>query len=235
MTWKALNQIRHKELMFSIINDIFDSSIKSKIWLKWWTLCLFVYGLDRFSVDLDFDVLKEWALDEIKKVVRPILQKYGEITDETKSKLILKYDAETIPLKLEFNTRIPKNDHHEVINFFGKAIVAMTKDCIMSNKLVALVQRKEERNKLAPRDLYDVRFFLKNHFPINDKLIKERSGKNTKNYFISLQEFIPKHFNQENILRGLGDLLTEKQKYFVKHKLIHEVLSQIEFFLWNTK
>lgn len=233
MTWNSIHREKHKGVMFSVINDIFDSPIKSKVWLKGWTLCLFAYGLDRFSVDLDFDVLENWSLEGVKNSIRPILLKYGDIREESKSKLILKYDTNTIPLKLEFNTRIPKNDHHEVINFFGKAIIAMTKDCIVSNKLVALTERHERRHRVAPRDLYDIRFFLKNQFPINDELIQERTGKRTKEYFVALQEFIPKHFNQENILRWLGDLLTEKQKYFVKHKLISEVLSQIAFLIWN--
>ena len=45
----------------------------------------------------------------------------------------------------------------------------MKKDSIFGNKLVALYERMKNR------DLYDVNFFLKNKFPLNEKLIEERT------------------------------------------------------------
>ncbi|MFA6256054.1 MAG: nucleotidyl transferase AbiEii/AbiGii toxin family protein [Candidatus Absconditabacterales bacterium] len=224
----------HKKIMFDIINDIFDSSIKSALGFKGGTLCFFMYGLDRFSVDLDFDVIKDISLDAIKKEVKNILIPYGKIQEETNTKIILKYDEHQTPLKIEFNQRVQKHDTYEVVNFFGKPIVAMTKDCIVTNKLVALTQRHEEKEKLASRDLYDIYFFLKNNFPINQELLKERTGKDTKHYFTDLLKFIPSHFTSENVLRGLGELVDEKQKYWIKNKLIQEVTALISFTLWNS-
>ena len=162
-----------------------------------------MYGLDRFSVDLDFDIIKNVPLEDIKKEVKKILIPYGKIQEETNTKIILKYDEHQMPLKIEFNQRIQKYDTYEVINFFGNPIVAMTKDCIVTNKLVALTQRHEEKQKLASRDLYDIYFFLKNNFPINKNLLKERTGKDIKDYFTELLKFIPHHFTSENVLRGL--------------------------------
>lgn len=160
-----------------------------------------MYGLERFSVDLDFDIIKDVPLSILKDEIRKILIPYGVIQEETKTKIILKYDQHQIPLKIEFNQRIQKNDTYEVANFFGKPIVVMTKDCIVANKLVALTQRHEEKEKIASRDLYDIYFFLKNNFPINEGLIKERTGKSLTEYLNYLLKFIPDHFTAENVLR----------------------------------
>ena len=47
----------------------------------------------------------------------------------------------------------------------------MDKASIFANKLVALTDRKIMVN----RDLYDICFFYKNNFPINEKIITERT------------------------------------------------------------
>ena len=160
-----------------------------------------MYGLDRFSVDLDFDIIRDVPIVDIKKEVKKLLIPYGKVQEETNTKIILKYDDQQMPLKIEFNQRIQRHDTYEVVNFFGKPIVAMTKDCITTNKLVALTQRHQEKERLASRDLYDIYFFLKNNFPINQALLKERTGKDITGYFTELLKFIPKHFNSENVLR----------------------------------
>ena len=42
-----------------------------------------MYGLDRFSVDLDFDIIKNVSLNVIKKEVKKILIPYGKVQEET--------------------------------------------------------------------------------------------------------------------------------------------------------
>lgn len=229
------NNDEHRKIMFKVLKDIFQSNVRSKIAFKWWTLCMFLYSLDRFSVDLDFDIIdKNISVFEIKDTLRNIVNKYGDLKEETNTKLILKYDNNQIPLKIEFNSRISKNDKYEVKNLFGDSIMSMEKDCIFWNKLVAISERKKKRDKVAPRDLYDIRFFFKNKRPINHDLILERTWKVAEDYLKDLLTFIPQNFNKENILRWLGDLVTEKQKFFIKNKLIKEVLSEIEFYIWNS-
>lgn len=232
----ASNNTEHKKMMFLVLKELFSSNIKSKIAFKWGTLCMFLYELDRFSVDLDFDIIKnDTSLSNIKEYVKKILNQYWNVIQETKTKIILKYDQKQIPLKIEFNIRIYDNNSYEVKNFFWNSILAMTTDCIFANKLVALTERKEKNDKVASRDLYDIRFFFKNRWPINESLIKERTNKNLKIYFNALLKFIPKNFNNENILRGLGELANEKQKYFIKNKLIDEVLGFLEFSIANER
>ena len=54
----TLDIATHKTLLFQILKDIYlDTSISPYIGFKGGTAALMFYGLDRFSVDLDFDLL----------------------------------------------------------------------------------------------------------------------------------------------------------------------------------
>jgi len=103
----------------------------------------------------------------------------------------------------------------------------MDSDCLFANKLIALTQR----NRIVSRDLYDVHFFLKNGFGINPAVIKEKIGKSVSAYLKEVLAFIPKNFNKENLLAGLGELVHEKQKVFIKDKLIDETCEYLKLII----
>jgi len=209
--------------MYEIITKIFESDLKTQLAFKWWTLCYFLYKLDRFSVDLDFDKVGNRDMEETIKKLEAIVKEYWKIDKITKTKLILNYESNQRNLKIEINDRIRNNNSYEIINFFWLDIKSMTKDCIFANKLVALSQRYK------PRDLYDVNFFYSNMFPINYKIIEERTGKKYNEFLTEIKKWIKKNFNEKNIIQEMWELLTEKNKYFVKTKLIEKVLSYIDF------
>ncbi|MCD6148916.1 hypothetical protein J7J18_06115, partial [bacterium] len=64
-------------------------------------------------------------------------------------------------------------------------------------------------------------------FPINEKLIKERTKRSKREYLEYLIRFIPKNFTLKNILQGLGEVLDARQKVWVKRYLISEVIKKI--------
>jgi predicted nucleotidyltransferase component of viral defense system len=74
-------------------------------------------------------------------------------------------------VKIDISRKIWDNNNYEIVNFFGTDINVQTKDTIFANKLVALTDRKS----LANRDIYDIYFFFKNSFDINEDLIFERT------------------------------------------------------------
>lgn len=53
-----LNQIKHRFVLFNLIEDIYQSKLGFCLGFKEGTMAYFFYGLDRFSVDLDFDLPK---------------------------------------------------------------------------------------------------------------------------------------------------------------------------------
>ncbi len=130
-------------------------------------------------------------------------------------------------IKIEINKRIRKNDTFSYKSLLWYQALCMDPDCLFANKLVALTQR----NRIVSRDLYDIHFFFKNGFDINQKLIQERTGKSLSTYLKEILIFIPKHFNKENLLAGIGEVVNEKQKTFIKERLIQEVCNYIQITL----
>lgn len=225
-----LQTAKHREVMYHILRDIFSWNFAHNLVFKGGTLCYFVHELDRFSTDLDIDLIEE--IDDEQKFLdemESILNKYGKIKEKTKKRhtffFLLSYGEADMNIKIEINTRIWKANTYEMINFFGLEMFAQEKSTIFANKLVALTDRK----KIANRDLYDIFFFFKNIFPINEAIIVERTGKNLKEYLEYLLEFIEKNVNKKNLLDGLWEVLNNKQKAFVKEKLLDELLWVLQF------
>jgi hypothetical protein len=141
--------------------------------------------------------------------------------------LLLDYEMNEMNIKIEINKRTRKNDHFSFILLFGTQVLCMEEREVFTNKLIALLERK----RTASRDLFDVHFFLSKGIQINEALLQERTGKQAGEYLEEVKKFIIQHFNSTNLLAGLGELIDEKQKYFVKERLIAETVGLIEMYL----
>lgn len=224
-----LNQTKHRDIMMNIVQDLFVSKYSNNIAFKGWTLCYFVYWLDRFSTDLDFDIIKNIEFEkDFLNTISQIIGKYW-IIKEQYNKLntyffLLSYWDMEMNIKIEMNKRIRNSNKYDTINFFWIDIKVMEKSTIFANKLVALT----DRNKVANRDFYDIYFFLKNWFDINESVILERTWKSLKQYLEYLMEFIW-NTNTNNILQWLWEVLDNKQKTWVKNNLINQLKWLIEY------
>lgn len=77
----TLNIATYKTILFQILKDIHsDTSISPFLGFKGGTAALMIYGLDRFSVDLDFDLLDDSKEYEVFERVISIIKKYGTLT-----------------------------------------------------------------------------------------------------------------------------------------------------------
>ena len=65
-------------------------------------------------------------------------------------------------------------------------------------------------------------------FDINEKIILERTWWNKKELFLKVKQKLEKLPKNYKILDWLGEVLDEKQKTFVKNKLVLELLWIIE-------
>ncbi len=214
-----LNKDKHSQILYKILVDIFNSDLSKNLAFKWWTACYFLYSLDRFSTDLDFDLIQESNyLDE--KLIN-ILKKYGEI--KKNNKIILSYGKEDDNIKIDINRNIWENNKYEIVNFFWTDIKVQTKDTIFANKLVALTERTTNR------DIYDIYFFMQNLWDINTTLIKERTSKNEEEIFKIILDKLNNLWSNYKILDWLWEVLNIKQKTFVKEKLLNELKWMIQF------
>jgi len=69
-----LNKEKHQLIMGQILKDIYtDTSIAPLLGFKGGTCAYFFYGLPRFSVDLDFDLLKKIDEENQENVFEKLL------------------------------------------------------------------------------------------------------------------------------------------------------------------
>jgi len=219
---------KHKIIIIQILKDIYQNPLISP-WLgfKGGTAAYLFYGLPRYSVDLDFDLLDIGKKENVFVEVKKIVEKYGKIKDEMiKENTILleiSYGDQEHNIKIEISTRQLKNNF-EILNYLGIPMQVMAKEDIFANKLLALTSRR----KTATRDIFDVYIFLSKRWDFNRQAVIDRSGKNIKDYLAECIKFA-EGVNNQNILMGLGELVDEKQKDWIKKNLKNEVL----FYLKN--
>ena len=106
----------------------------------------------------------------------------------------------------------------------------MTKEDMAAHKLCAMYERIGKTN----RDIFDMQFMLSHDWLPNKKIVEARMG-------VTYHEFLKKvigameKFNDRNILSGMGELLTEKQKDWIKVKLKSEALFSLRLALEKEK
>ncbi len=212
---------QHKAVFLQILKGIYDDTdIGPLLGFKGGTAALLFYELPRFSVDLDFDLLSKEKEDLVFKHMVKILEVYGSLKEAQNKRYNLFYrlsydgiKSNAYTLKVEINKR-PFGSQFILKDYMGLPIKVMVQEDMAANKLVAMYERIGKAN----RDIFDVHFFLHKMWPINKKLVEERTGLQYKSFLEKCIEVLEALSNQ-NILSGLGELLTEKQKVWVKSKL----------------
>ena len=214
--------------MAQILSLIFkDKELCNVLGFKGGTALMFFHNLNRFSTDLDFNLLDVDKIDMVYEKVRAILTNFGTIDDEAKKfygpVLVLDYGKGERMLKVEISTRQFPN-HYEIRTLAGTEIRVMTLPDMFAHKLCAMGER------LSPRDIYDVWFFLQNHTEINEEIVFIRTGKSVREYAAWCAEQV--HLSSPKLLmQGLGEVLNDsKTKSFVKSKLIAETASNLQLF-----
>jgi predicted nucleotidyltransferase component of viral defense system len=223
-----LNKQQHDYYLKMILRDLVsDSELSSLLALKGGTCLYLFYGLPRFSVDLDFNLMRTTSLPTEK--VNAILSKYLDIKNgrfrESENGWLWEasYQAGFSRFQIDINKRLYP-DTYEVKQFYGLSIQTMTPDCLFAHKLCAIKDRKQFQN----RDLFDSWFMFGKFFEINEEIIQISMKMSLSEYLKELIVYISKNVNEAKILDGLGKLLDDKQKSWVKDNLVKELLAQLQ-------
>jgi predicted nucleotidyltransferase component of viral defense system len=133
------------------------------------TMLRLCYGLDRFSVDLDFWVIKDPAPGFFENM-RAYLAKYYYIKDYAEKFYTILFELRSPDyhrsLKLEIRREV-KNIHTEQVIAYSKYantqvfLKAVSLSDMMESKLEAFLDRKEIR------DVFDMEFLLKRGVPLD--------------------------------------------------------------------
>lgn len=216
----------HSSKMLDMLKGIYsDVNIRSTLGFKGGTAAMFFYQIPRYSVDLDFDMLDSQYEQNLYTNLPGILKTHGRLLDfrlkrDTLFGLV-DYGVGERKIKIEISRRTSKS-RFELKNYLGISMMVIVAEDMATNKLAALITRKRR----AMRDLYDVHYFLKNQWNINEPLLELQTKMKlapTLREAIKIVEKIP----DNTVLHGLGELLDNKQKDWVRAHLKEDLLFQL--------
>ena len=210
---------KHKNQLFRLLREILkNNTLSNNLQFKGGTYASLRGVLDRFSVDLDFDLPDAAKKIEIRKILYGIFKKLSfEIKDESKEFLqfFLRYSAkenERNTLKLEISDDVSPCNKYEKVNLpeIEMYCSGYTLDTLFANKLVAATARFERTGKIAGRDFYDIHKFFIEGIPVNKEVLEERTGSVYTAYLKKLLGFIEKNLSSDELYQDLNPLLPQE-------------------------
>ena len=226
--------IIHKSTLHRLLMEIVDQPLMAQSLAFKGGSCAAMLGyLDRFSVDLDFDVLEGADEAELRKMFHQVFEQLGfSVTLEFDKVLFFQLRYPSSPGKRNTlrvgasNIRIESNQYK--VQYFpeiDRLINSQTIETMFANKLVAVMDRYAHHQTIAGRDIYDIHHFFVQGYAYHGAVIRERTGMEPKEYFGNLIDFIKEHVTQTIINEDLNSLLPNRQFQQVRKILIPETLS----------
>ena len=216
--------------MINILHWLFSSSVAPYLAFKGGTLAYFCYDLDRYSTDIDLDLLDHTYEQAVMDEITSLLSRLGDIKNTTLGadlhRWIFRYDLQSTNIKVELNKRDLTHNQYEIKPIHGMDIRCMDTSSMVSNKLLALGDRRYNR------DLYDTHFFRVQGYDYEENIIQARSDKTVKELITHIIQELPNHYAENTILAdGMGDVLTDPQKIRVKNHLVTETTKLLQLYL----
>lgn len=219
---------KHRYYMMQVLLAIFRHPELSRLLgFKGGTSLMLFHGLTRFSTDLDFNLLDASQSENVYHLLHQLLLKFGTIDDEAMKFygpiLVLNYGKGERMLKIEVSNRDYPN-HYELKSLLGTDIRVMTMPDMFAHKLCALGER------ITPRDIYDVWFFLQNRTDINAEIVSLRTGMSVSDYAMQCAEKV-RGYSSRILMQGLGEVLLDNDaKQFARTQLIPDTATALELF-----
>ena len=225
--------VQHKLQMIRILTEIADNGILAGSLLFKGGTCAQMLGfLDRFSVDLDFDIKPSAPAGAVRRELKEVIKKLGlEIVNENIKtvEFSLKYPSKpgmrnTLKFSV-FPEWVKANKYKaQYLPEISRTLVCQTVETMFANKLVALTERFSRHRSIAGRDIYDIHYFYSNGYKYDAAVIKERTGLSVKQYLWKVVEFIEKRVTEKIITEDLNTLLPFEKYTIIRKSLKQEVL-----------
>ena len=219
---------KHRYYMMQVLLAIFRHPELSKLLgFKGGTSLMLFHSLTRFSTDLDFNLLDASKTEYVYKELHNLLMKFGTIDDEAMKFygpiLVLNYEKGERMLKVEVSNREYPN-HYEIRSLLSTDIRVMILSDMFAHKLCALGER------VTPRDIYDVWFFLQKHTEIDEEIVRLRTNLSVSEYAKQCAEKV-RQYSPKVLMQGLGEVLIDNpSKDFARKQLIQETAAALELF-----
>jgi len=229
--------INHKIQLLRLLRSILSNNLLSNnLMFKGGTYASLRGVLDRFSIDLDFDLPDGQFKSEIRDSLYVIFNNLGlVIKDESRNHLqfFLKYDTlqdQRNTLKLEINDRPSKFNLYESVSLLELNMYCRghTLDTMFANKLIAAKNRFDKTGKISGRDFYDIHNFFTQGIEINKKVVEDLSEMSFKEYVGSLISFIKYSVETRLLNEDLNPLVDTKKLSTLLPHLKDELLLMLE-------
>jgi len=230
-------QARHEAYMYRLLAEILDDKyLVANSFFKGGTCARMLGYLDRFSVDLDFDIKKDVDKKKFREILYSIFKNLNiEVKDESKKALqfFLKYPAPSgkrNTVKIEFSDKIFKANKYEskYLSPIERTAMCQTIETMFAHKLIALIDRYKQGGSIAGRDVYDIHYFFLQGYNYNSQVIIERTGVSVLEYFQKLKEFVENRITRKILEEDLNILLEYKKFRQVNKYLKKEILNFID-------
>lgn len=220
---------KHRFYLVQLLKEVYaDRELAVSLGFKGGTALMFFYGLPRFSVDLDFDLLKPESEEKVFDKLRGLIKKYGEVWDEANKfyslLLVLDYGLNERKMKIEVSKR-SYGSSYEVKNLLGINVQVMQVQDMFANKLCALLDRQTITN----RDIFDIWFLMKRKSPINRHIVESRTSQELPEYLDKCIEELEKRKNIK-ILDGFGELIEDEALKKASGSMLPETIEMLRFY-----
>ncbi len=166
--------------------------------------------------------------DMVYEKVRRILLKHGVIHDEAKKFFgivsVLDYGVGERKLKVEISNR-NFGDRYEVRNLLGVNMQVMVAPDMFAHKLCAML----DRTAITNRDIFDCWFFMERKTPVNAAIVEARMEMPLADYLGKCIDTL-EGMTDRGMLNGLGELMDEDMKKFVRTRLRTETITLLKFY-----
>jgi len=224
-----VNINRHKFFLVQILKAVYSDIVLSNcLGFKGGTAMMFFYDLPRMSIDLDFNLIIPGKEEIVFEKLRQIILKYGSIHDEAMKffgpVIVLDYGVGERKLKVEVSNR-QFNDRYEIRDLMGISVRVMVTPDMFAHKLCALL----DRENLATRDIFDCWYFMHKQSPVNKEIIELRTNLPLHEYLGKCIDYL-ENMSEKGLLHGIGELMNEEMKKFVRTKLRTETIFLMKFY-----
>ena len=224
----------HKSHLSRLLIEIVDQPVLAHALAFKGGSCAAMLGyLDRFSVDLDFDLVKDASGNTIREAFHQVfayldLQVTGELDRVLFFQLRYPNDpGKRSTMKVSVNSVEIKSNQYRVqyLPEIDRLMNCQTIESMFANKLVAVTDRYKLHKTIAGRDIYDIHHFFMHGYAYYAAVIKERTGKDPQDYFEELIDFFKKYVTQTVINEDLNTLLPPARFQQIRKILLPETLS----------
>lgn len=229
--------IIHKSYLNRLLIEIIDRpALSQNLAFKGGTCAGMLGYLDRFSVDLDFDVMKNADETTLRREFHRAFDHLGlTVVEEFDQVLMFRVRYPSEPgkrnnLKVSASSLTVKANKYQALYLpeIDRLMKCQTVETMFANKLVAIIDRYDLHGTIAGRDIYDIHHFFVSGYSYNVPVIIERTGFEPGVYMEKLTDFIKKHVTQTTINEDLNTLLPNKQFQQIRKILLPETLSLLE-------